>query len=78
MPECRSHPLGGVHGQASLPAIRRLRIQTVLGVHDQRHTQHTAEDAPQNAGLRVVGVDDVGANLTDQLRELHEGAQVLT
>jgi hypothetical protein len=58
--ERRGHPLGRVHRPAALPPVGGLGVQPVLGVHHQRHPGQPPGDPPEDAGLGVVGVQDVG------------------
>ena len=75
--ERRRDALGRVHRQAALPAVGRLRPQTVLGVDDQRCAGEACRDPPEDAGLGVVGVHDVGAQRAQQSHELAERPEVV-
>ena len=70
-------PFGGIHRDPSLPAIGGLRPQPVLGVDHERGTGEAGGDASEDARLRVVGVDDVGAQRAQQPQELAERTEVV-
>ena len=75
--ESGSDALQDVHGQAAGEAVGGLGVEAVLGVDHQRDPGQAGRDPSVDAGLGVVGVDDVGAEPTEQPVQLAEREHVL-
>ncbi len=67
-----------VHGGAPRPRVVSGRVQPVHGVHHDRHAREAADHASVDAGLGVVGVQDVDRFAREHAAQLTRGAEVGT
>ena len=71
-------PLEGVHDRLPQQRVLGCRVEAVHGVDDAGHSCRSGRDPPVQAGLGVVGVDDVRPEFPEQALELDQGQDVLS